>query len=147
MPRGRKSKKNVPRKEINEETEEIQPQIQHDEGGDDLSVALEGEEEMGDINEVGEGLDDGRQTMKKRGKKSCHLKNEEEEALVLEWIEANPLLWNSKDKEFKNKSKKDRLWVEQAEGLNYDGEFPFIYLFICLCIIVRFVIGRLTNCT
>ena len=58
----------------------------------------------------------------KRVEKSCHLRNEEEEAPVLEWIKANPLLWNSKDKEFKNKTKKDRLLVEQSEGLNYDGE-------------------------
>ena len=80
-------------KEI-EETEEIQ--IQQDEGGNDVSVAFEGEEEIADsASEVG-GLDGGRQTVKKRAKKSCHLKKEEE-ALVLEWIEVNPLLWNSKD--------------------------------------------------
>ena len=97
-------------------------QIQHDEGGDDVSVAIEGEKEMADsASEVGEGLDSWRQTVKKRVKKSCHLLKEEEESLVLEWIETNQLLLNSfKDKEFKNKTKKDRLWVKQVEGLNYD---------------------------
>ena len=60
--------------------------------------SIEGEEEMTDsASEVGEGLYDRWQTVKKRVKKSCHLKNEEEEALVLEWKEVIPLLRNSKD--------------------------------------------------
>ena len=41
-----------------------------------------------------------------------------------------------KDKEFKNKTKKDRLWVEQAEGLNYDGERPFIYQFVFVVAVI-----------
>ena len=52
-------------KEI-EETDEIQ--IQHDEGGDDVSVnvAIEGEEEIVDRgSEVRKGLDGGRQIFKK----------------------------------------------------------------------------------
>ena len=38
---------------------------------------------------------------KKRSKKSCHLKDEE--CIVIEWVEANPILWNSKNKELKQK--------------------------------------------
>ena len=95
--------------------------------------SIEGEEEMADsAGEVGEGLDGGLQTVKKTVKNSCHLKNKEEEALVLEWKEANLLLRNSKDKDFKTKTTKPLLglWVEQAKGLNYDGKLQFTYLFV-----------------
>ena len=60
---------------------------------------------------------------KKKKKKTCHLRDENEEALTLEWIAANPILWNTRDKEFKRKDKKDRLWEEKAEEMGYDGMF------------------------
>jgi hypothetical protein len=41
-------------------------------------------------------------------------------------VEANPMLWNQKDKEFKNKSKKDRMWEEKGQQLGYEGKFAFI---------------------
>ena len=64
---------------------------------------------------------------KKRCKKSCHLKDEEEECIVIEWVEANPILWNSKHKEFKLKQKKERIWQEKADEMGYDGEFEYSY--------------------
>lgn len=59
---------------------------------------------------------------KVRPKKSCRLKDEQQEADVLEWVEENAILWNSKHKEFKMKNKKDRLWEEKADELGYDGK-------------------------
>ena len=67
---------------------------------------------------------------KRKSKKSCRMKDEEEEALVIEWVEANPILWNSKDKEFKLKAKKDRMWTEKAEELGYGGKFECAYFLI-----------------
>ena len=54
---------------------------------------------------------------KKRAKKTCHMKDEEEECMVIEWVEANPILWNSKHKEFKLKQKKERMWQEKAQEM------------------------------
>ena len=65
----------------------------------------------------------------KKSKKSCRLRDEKQEGEVLEWVEENELLWNSKHKEFKLKPKKDRLWAEKAEELGYDGK-----LLYCNCI-------------
>ena len=65
----------------------------------------------------------------KKSKKSCRLRDEKQEGEVLEWVEENELLWNSKHKEFKLKPKKDRLWAEKAEELGYDGKLLF-----CNCI-------------
>ena len=55
-------------------------------------------------------------------KKSCRLRDEQQEGEVLEWVEENPLLWNSKHKEFKIKHKKDRMWAKKAEELGYDDK-------------------------
>lgn len=62
---------------------------------------------------------------KARKKKSCRLKDEQQEGEVLEWVEENQLLWNTKHKEFKLKQKKDRLWAEKAEELGYDGKLLY----------------------
>ncbi len=45
------------------------------------------------------------------------------EGQIFEWVEANPILWNQKDREFKNKQKKDRMWDEKAQ----EREIYFCY--------------------
>ena len=64
----------------------------------------------------------------KKPKKSCRLRDEQEEGQVLEWIAEHPCLWNLKNKDYKNKALKDRLWEEKAEELQYDGKFKYINL-------------------
>ena len=42
--------------------------------------------------------------VKVRTKKSCRLRDEKQEGEVLEWVEENELLWNSKHKEFQTEA-------------------------------------------
>ena len=58
-------------------------------------------------------------------KKNCKLRDEEMEIAVLEWVEENPCLWNIKDKEFKNRDKKGRLWAEKGADIGYSSKFHF----------------------
>lgn len=57
----------------------------------------------------------------KKPKKSCKLTDEQEEGQVLEWVQEHPCLWDQKNKDFKNRAMKDRLWDEKAKELGYDG--------------------------
>ncbi|XP_072173824.1 uncharacterized protein [Diadema setosum] len=57
---------------------------------------------------------------KRRSKRHYQLADEDEEVAVIEWVQSVPMLWNRKDKEFKNKSKKDRVWEEKAQELGYE---------------------------
>lgn len=50
------------------------------------------------------------------------LSGEGEESKVLEWVEENRCLWDSKNKDYKNRLRKDRLWQEKAEELGYSGK-------------------------
>lgn len=59
----------------------------------------------------------------KKQKKSCRLRDDQEEAEVLEWVEEHPILWNKKHKEYKNKSVKDRIWQDKADEIDTDGMF------------------------
>ena len=65
-------------------------------------------------------LSRGKQTTEK-AKKSCRLTDEQEEAQVLEWVEKHPCLWNLKNKDYKNKALKDRLWGDKATELGIGG--------------------------
>ena len=67
-----------------------------------------------------------------RTKRSCRLRDEQQESEVLEWVEENPLLWNSKHREFKLRPKRDRLWAEKAEELGYDGKLLYYHFNIFL---------------
>ncbi|CAG2241327.1 unnamed protein product [Mytilus edulis] len=58
----------------------------------------------------------------KKQKKSCRLRDDQEEAEVLEWVEEHPILWNKKHKEYKNKSVKDRIWQDKADEIDTDVE-------------------------
>jgi arsenate reductase-like glutaredoxin family protein len=51
-----------------------------------------------------------------RPKKSYVLKDEEEEKL-LEWIEENEMLWNSKMKDYRRADKKAARWEDMAEQM------------------------------
>ena len=62
---------------------------------------------------------------KGKSRKSCRLQSEEQESDVLEWVAENPCLWNQKNKDYKNKGKKDRLWQEKADEIGIDGEYFF----------------------
>ena len=64
-------------------------------------------------------------TKAKKPRGAFKLKDQEEEAMVIEWIQENRLLWDQKDQSFKNKNQKDRLWAEKAQELGYEGEFSF----------------------
>ncbi|CAC5372762.1 unnamed protein product [Mytilus coruscus] len=57
----------------------------------------------------------------KKQKKSCRLRDDQEEVEVLEWVEEHPILWNKKHKEYKNKSMKDRIWQDKADEIDIDG--------------------------
>ena len=58
-----------------------------------------------------------------KSKKSCHLRDEIEEEQVLEWVSEHPSFLNlKKNKDYKNKAVKDRLWEEKADELKYDGK-------------------------
>ena len=59
--------------------------------------------------------------LQKKAKKSCRLTDEQEEAQVLEWVEKHPCLWNLKNKDYKNKALKDRLWGDKATELGVGG--------------------------
>ena len=58
----------------------------------------------------------------KKTKKSYRLQTEEEESQVLEWIEEHPCLLNMKNKDYKNKAKKERLWDDKANEMNCYGK-------------------------
>lgn len=45
---------------------------------------------------------------------------EEEENVMVEWLEANPILYNKKLKTYKDTSKKDTLWREKALEMGKD---------------------------
>ena len=62
------------------------------------------------------------QAQSKKTKKSYRLQTEEEESQVREWIEEHPCLWNMKNKDYKNKAKKERLWDDKANEMNCDGK-------------------------
>jgi len=62
---------------------------------------------------------------KEKPRGAFKLKDQEEEAMVIEWVQENRLLWDQKDQNFKNKNKKDRLWAEKAQELGYEGEISF----------------------
>ncbi|XP_033725143.1 uncharacterized protein LOC117315106 [Pecten maximus] len=59
----------------------------------------------------------------KKPRGAFKLKTQDNEVLVIEWVQENRLLWDQKDHDFKNKSKKDRLWSEKAEELGYEVQF------------------------
>ena len=54
---------------------------------------------------------------KARQKKVYRLTEQQEENLI-EWIGENPILWNSKLKDFRRTDKKERLWEQKANELN-----------------------------
>ena len=60
---------------------------------------------------------------KKNPKKTCRLRNEQEEGELLEWVAENPCLWNLKHRDFKNKAMKNRMWEDKASELGYDGKY------------------------
>jgi hypothetical protein len=131
-PRGRRATKRLPsppKSDNEEDVSMVPPPDRDDHDLESVASRAEGEGEIeGDIegdteSQASEPVAGGR---KKKSKKSCHLKDEDQEAAVLEWVEANPMLWNQKDKEFKNKSKKDRMWEEKGQQLGYEGKFAFI---------------------
>lgn len=62
------------------------------------------------------------QYKKTKKKKNCRLRNDQEEAEILEWVEEHPCLWNLKHREYRNKALKNRLWEEKAQELGYEGK-------------------------
>ena len=51
-----------------------------------------------------------------RERRECKLTGEQEE-LTIEWIQANPSLFDKQHKEYHLKDKKENLWVEMAAEL------------------------------
>lgn len=51
---------------------------------------------------------------KKKPKKSCRHQKKEKEVHVLKWDAKHTCLWNLKNRYFKNKAKKDRLWEDRC---------------------------------
>lgn len=115
-PKGKKDPSTFPTENESSETPAADAQETHEPEFEVSDAVGEGEKETGE---------DG-QDKHIRFKKSCHLKDEAEESLVLDWVAENELLWNSKHKEYKLKTKKDRLWQEKAEELGLDGKCEFL---------------------
>lgn len=63
----------------------------------------------------------------------------EQEEQLIEFVKANPALFDPKDSHFKNKKYRDRLWNQFGDEIDKKGERFFIFFFIFKCSMKTFL--------
>ena len=98
-------------------------------GGDgdagDARSGSDGDDDTGSVTSSASrtsGKGKGKAKKTRKPKQSSKLRSQEDEETLVEWVLENPMLWNSGDRDFMQRGKKQRLWQEKAAQMNYDVE-------------------------